>query len=167
MIQELMFWFDDDPGRGAADKIVRAIERYRQKHGHGPDLCYVNPTLPNCPDEVGGVKVTATLSVLQHYFWLGMSNARQPAKSAKTQENFIAYEFTKPTTANQDYPTPDELTMARRMESAILLLGLEIKVDEQALRQEPPSRQQAIADELQAAIAHARKAQGLLRHEGD
>ena len=79
----------------------------------------------------------------------------------------IFYEFTKPTTDNQDYPTPAEMEMVRRTESAIVLLGLNITVNSQVMGQETRDRQQAIADELAEAILHARKAQRLLRHEGD
>ena len=76
MIQEGMLWYDDDPGRGVADKIVRATARYEQKYGHSPDVCYVNPSaITHGPTQVGSVKVLPAATVLLWHFWLGVEAA--------------------------------------------------------------------------------------------
>jgi hypothetical protein len=73
MIQEGLLWFDNDPGRGVADKVVRATARYQHKYGHSPDVCYVHPAaLTNCPAQVSNVKVLPSPTVLLHHFWLGV-----------------------------------------------------------------------------------------------
>lgn len=74
MIQEGLLWFDDSPTRATADKITRAIVRYRQKYGHNPDICYVNPAClaPSDMSEGAAVQVLAAKSVLPYHFWLGV-----------------------------------------------------------------------------------------------
>ena len=96
MIQEGLLWFDDHPTRPVRDKIERAVQRYQQKYGHNPDVCYVHPAqlAPEGhpgdkegdlslaedvnPGQVPGVKVLPAKSVLPHHFWLGIQS--QPAE---------------------------------------------------------------------------------------
>ena len=74
MIQEGLLWFDDDPGRAVADKVARAVQRYQQKYGHAPDVCYVHPgQVPERELSVGPVKVLSAQTVLPHHFWLGVT----------------------------------------------------------------------------------------------
>jgi hypothetical protein len=75
MIQEGLLWFDDDPARAVGDKVRRAVQRYQQKYGHKPDVCYVNPKhlKPGDPEQVEGVKILPAQTVLPFHFWLGMS----------------------------------------------------------------------------------------------
>lgn len=71
MIQEGLLWFDDDPARSIADKVSRAVQRYQQKYGHNPDVCYVHPgQMPEHELSVGPVKVLTAPTVLLHHFWL-------------------------------------------------------------------------------------------------
>ena len=76
MIQEGMqgmLWYDDDPKRGAADKVARAAQRYEQKYGHSPDVCYVHPRqMEERTLSVGTVKVLPAQTVLPYHFWLGV-----------------------------------------------------------------------------------------------
>ena len=74
MIQEGLLWFDDDPVRATSDKIARAVQRYQQKYGHRPDVCYVHPAHLKESDvqPAGEVKVLPAKSVLPHHFWLGI-----------------------------------------------------------------------------------------------
>ena len=76
MIQEGLLWFDDDKTRGLADKVARAAQRYQQKYGHSPDVCYVNPGALRGNEghdaRVESVKVLPAKSVLPHHFWLGI-----------------------------------------------------------------------------------------------
>ncbi len=82
MIQEGLLWYDDDPGRSIADKVSRAVQRYQQKHGHAPDVCYVHPGqvreegLRVGVVNIGLVKVLPAKTVLPHHFWLGVLDKR-------------------------------------------------------------------------------------------
>jgi len=85
MIQEGLLWFDDSPSRAVTEKIERAVQRYQQKYGHHPDVCYVHPAHlkegeVSVADALGttGVKVLPAKSVLPHHFWLGTLS--QPGK---------------------------------------------------------------------------------------
>ena len=80
MIQEGLLWFDDSPSRAVTEKIERAVQRYQQKYGHHPDVCYVHPAhLKEGEVSVAeGVKVLPAKSVLPHHFWLGTQS--QPGK---------------------------------------------------------------------------------------
>jgi hypothetical protein len=71
MIQEGLLWFDDSATRPLADKIERAVQRYEQKYGHKPDVCYIHPGEGEADPEAS-VKVLPAKSVLPHHFWLGM-----------------------------------------------------------------------------------------------
>jgi len=79
MIQEGLLWFDDDPERAMGDKIARAAQRYRQKYGHSPNVCYVHPAHL----KEGGmglseeIKVLPAKSVLPHHFWLGVLGQKE------------------------------------------------------------------------------------------
>jgi hypothetical protein len=87
MIQEGLLWFDDDPARATGDKIARAAQRYRQKYGHSPDVCYVHPAhLKEGGTPLKGVlgmglseeiKVLPAKSVLPHHFWLGVLGQKE------------------------------------------------------------------------------------------
>jgi hypothetical protein len=84
MIQEGLLWFDDNPTRPVTDKIERAVQRYQQKYGHNPDVCYVHESEIRMQLKEGDlrlaedVKVVPAKSVLPHHFWLGIQS--QPAE---------------------------------------------------------------------------------------
>ena len=89
MIQEGLLWFDDNPTRPVSDKIERAVQRYQQKYGHTPDVCYVHESEIRAQLKEGelslaeGVKVLPAKSVLPHHFWLGMAEATNKRSSHK------------------------------------------------------------------------------------
>ncbi len=75
MMQEGLLWFDDDPNRATSDKVSRAVQRYEQKYGHSPDVCYVHPgQIKEHELSVGVVKVLPAQIVLPHHFWLGVAD---------------------------------------------------------------------------------------------
>jgi len=82
MLQEGLLWFDDDPVRPVGDKVARAIQRYRQKYGHNPNVCYVHPAhlREGGAESADGVKVLPAKSILPHHFWLGMAADSQRDK---------------------------------------------------------------------------------------
>jgi hypothetical protein len=79
MIIEGLLWFDDHPTRPVADKIERAVQRYTQKYGHAPDVCYIHPGEGEA-DPAGSVKVLPAKSVLPYHFWIGVENKRPKDK---------------------------------------------------------------------------------------
>jgi hypothetical protein len=78
-----LLWFDDDPRRGLEDKIGRAAQRYRDKYGRWPNMCYVHPQILS--DQAGSelrvacsslkpaslIRVVAAPNILLHHYWLG------------------------------------------------------------------------------------------------
>jgi hypothetical protein len=79
-----LLWYDADPQRGLEDKVGRAAQRYREKFGHLPDVCYVNPkTMDGRGDEAGPgmacrvegsqatIRILSARNILAHHFWLG------------------------------------------------------------------------------------------------
>ncbi len=82
MIQEGLLWFDDDPNRATSDKVARAVQRYEQKFGHSPDVCYVHPgQIQDRELSVGAVRLVPAQVVLPHHFWLGVAD--KPAAPAR------------------------------------------------------------------------------------
>ena len=77
MMQDGLLWYDDDPGRGVANKVLRAAERYQQKYGQEPTVCYVHAG--QAPESVGRIKIVVSKTVLLHHFWLGREDAASKA----------------------------------------------------------------------------------------
>ncbi|MFQ6002103.1 MAG: hypothetical protein ACE5LG_10640 [Anaerolineae bacterium] len=77
-----LLWFDDDPKKEVSLKIREAAERYFEKLGRQPNLCYVNPaTLPLPRDSaetegihLDGLRVLSSPLVLPDHFWVGESH---------------------------------------------------------------------------------------------
>lgn len=68
-----LLWFDDDPRRDLRTKITAAAQRYEQKFGRRPNICYVNPmTINGHTLEQDGVRVLAIQHIPPHHFWLGV-----------------------------------------------------------------------------------------------
>jgi hypothetical protein len=87
-MKEGLLWYDDSPGRDLADKVGRAAQRYRQKFGAAPDVCYVHPSALGSNGngkvrKVGEVRVASLPSVLRHHFWLGREEKRRKQKAAR------------------------------------------------------------------------------------
>lgn len=91
-MKEGLLWYDGDPGRNLSEKIKRAAQRYRQKYGAAPNICYVHPSVVSAPvptakgkvearkvQHVGGVQVASLPSVLRHHFWLGREETQREA----------------------------------------------------------------------------------------
>ena len=72
-----MLWYDNDPRTALAVKVARAADYYRQKYGHAPNMCLVNPSMlgDNRPDFPGGhagnVMIRPNHSVLPGHLWIG------------------------------------------------------------------------------------------------
>jgi len=84
VIQEGLLWFDDDPVRAVSDKIARAVQRYEQKYGRRPDVCYVHPSHLGKSDAQpsDGVRVVPAKSVLPYHFWVGIEAKKERRSSS-------------------------------------------------------------------------------------
>ena len=95
-MKEGLLWYDDDPGRDLSEKIRRAAQRYQQKFGARPNICYVHPSAMSASmpspkgrpgvgkvQRVGGMQVASLPSVLRHHFWLGREEKQGRRGAAK------------------------------------------------------------------------------------
>ncbi len=82
-MEEGLLWFDNDPKRDLAQKVGRAAQHYRRKHGRSPNVCYVHPSLlTDGTRQIDGVQVATLASVLRHHFWIGEERKAQDSESA-------------------------------------------------------------------------------------
>ena len=69
-----LLWYDDDPRRDLDQKITDAVQRFVEKFGVTPDLCYVHPsTASQEVEEVGTVQLKTVPYVLPNHFLIGLS----------------------------------------------------------------------------------------------
>ena len=67
-----LLWFDGDSGKGLAQKIESAIERYRETFGRAPNTCYVHPKDLNGGEvSTQGVRIVAASNILRNHLWVG------------------------------------------------------------------------------------------------
>jgi len=78
-----LLWYDGDNQRLLHEKIRQAAQRYRQKYGRMPTICYVHPSAlaGQAAPEPGldcrwedcstTIWVIAAPNILPHHFWLG------------------------------------------------------------------------------------------------
>jgi hypothetical protein len=67
-----MLWFDNDPRTALKVKVRRAADYYRQKYGHLPNLCLVNPCMLSEPlVEADKVAIRSNRSILPGHLWIG------------------------------------------------------------------------------------------------
>ncbi len=79
-------WFDNDPDRTVEEKVLRAVQRYREKFGRAPDVCYVHPQAIGKGElQCGPVRVIAARHILLHHFWLGVeASSKGPPRTRAT-----------------------------------------------------------------------------------
>lgn len=72
-----MLWFDSNHQQDVSLRIERASSYYKSKYGREPELCYVHPSMLGglTHNEVGGLKVKTSQTVLPNHFWLGVEKA--------------------------------------------------------------------------------------------
>ena len=98
LIEEGLLWYDNDPKADLAEKIRRAVTRYREKYGRPANVCYVNPvTLSGRPAPDGSfdlplgngvsVRVVQVRNVLPHHFWVGISTKQETSSRALGARN--------------------------------------------------------------------------------
>ena len=80
-----MLWFDDSPA-SLSDKLNQAVAYYRQKYGHGPTHCLVNPkTLGAGKGTISGVVVREAHNVMPNHYWIGTDDSINALKQATSQ----------------------------------------------------------------------------------
>ena len=77
-----LLWFDDDPDCTIEEKVLQAATRYREKYGHPPNVCYVNPadfitsatTNPPYVEAVNkDIEIYPLHTILRHHLWIGVA----------------------------------------------------------------------------------------------
>ena len=93
-----LLWYDGDSRSGVGEKVARAAQRYVQKMGRSPTVCYLHPGACaaaaqadlECRLAEGTilVRLTPTVRILPNHFWLGEEEpaaggqARRPAAAS-------------------------------------------------------------------------------------
>ncbi len=86
-----MLWFDNDPHTSLLGKVQRAVEYYRRKYGHEPNLCLVHPTMlqeeQTLLSQAGerGIAIRAYRAVLPGHFWIGIEEDEQAQRAGKSR----------------------------------------------------------------------------------
>jgi hypothetical protein len=80
-----MLWFDDSKA-SLSDKVKQAVDYYRQKYGHGPTHCLVNPkTLGDGKGQISGVVVREAHNVMPNHYWIGTDDSISALKQVPSQ----------------------------------------------------------------------------------
>jgi len=76
-------WFDSDPQRTFEEKVRLATQRYREKFGHAPTVCYVNDGQVSAQRKLncGPVRIIGVHNILPHHFWLGVADVPDVEKN--------------------------------------------------------------------------------------
>ncbi len=69
-----MLWLDMRQEGSLEGRIEQAASYYREKYGHQPDLCYVNPSTEGgeIPPVAAGLRIKTDITVQPAHFWLGV-----------------------------------------------------------------------------------------------
>lgn len=75
-MQAGLLWFDNDPARTIAAKATAAAERFTEKFGVEPNVCYVSARAQKEDDVVipfhqGQLHLRPATNILQNHFWIG------------------------------------------------------------------------------------------------
>lgn len=83
MTRKGLLWFDNDPRRSLEEKVERAVRRYKEKFGHMPNVCYINPALldhrkggASLSVQKSTVKLVPSPTVLPNHFLLSFVEKR-------------------------------------------------------------------------------------------
>ena len=87
-MKEGLLWYDDSPGHDLSEKIKRAAQKYKQKFGTVPDVCYVHSSALNGKaQKVGGIRVSSRPTMLRHHFWVGQEKKQHSRRKVKPTQN--------------------------------------------------------------------------------
>lgn len=76
-MQAGLLWFDNDPTRPLSAKATAAAERFSEKFGVTPDVCYVSARLLKegelvIPFREGQLRLAPASNILANHFWIGV-----------------------------------------------------------------------------------------------
>jgi hypothetical protein len=74
-----MLWFDNDPATTLSVKIQKAMDYYRKKFGHIPDLCLVHPSMMDKDQhqlELGKLIIRSYKPVTPGHLWIGIEDQK-------------------------------------------------------------------------------------------
>lgn len=69
-MSEGLLWLDDDPDRTTAEKVRRAAQRYEEKCGRPPTVCYCHRDVE--PQTVDGVRLEPRPWMLRGHWQVGI-----------------------------------------------------------------------------------------------
>ena len=77
-MQAGLLWFDSEPTRTVAVKVAAAAERFQQKFGFAPDVCYISAKTLNegelsIPFHEGQLRLVPANNILKNHFWIGLA----------------------------------------------------------------------------------------------
>ncbi len=76
-----LLWFDDAPKKEVSLKVKEAAERYFEKFGRWPNLCYVSPhSFPLEGVHLDGLRLLSSPLVLPDHFWVGEGHHSKEAE---------------------------------------------------------------------------------------
>lgn len=78
-----LMWADSNPKTSTKDKILGAMEYYKNKYGSAANKVYVHPSM--LIESWDGVTIAASRSVMPNHFWIGTEYI-QPSQEMSRQE---------------------------------------------------------------------------------
>ena len=78
-MQTGLLWFDNEPGRTLVVKATAAAERFQEKYGITPDVCYVSERSlkdgeVSIPFREGRLRLVPASNMLLNHFWIGQND---------------------------------------------------------------------------------------------
>lgn len=68
-----LLWYDAHTDKSIIDKIHEASDRYFERFGMRPTVCYVNPkAMPADPPVLDGLTLKSAPTILPNHLWLGV-----------------------------------------------------------------------------------------------
>jgi hypothetical protein len=79
-MQAGLLWYDSEPSRSVAAKAAAAAERFQEKFGVVPDVCYVSAKALKdgelvVPFHNGQLRLVPANNILVNHFWIGLAGS--------------------------------------------------------------------------------------------
>ncbi len=72
-----MLWFDNDPSTNLSQKIQKAIDYYKKKFGHIPNLCLVHPSMFDSGVNLDSLTIRPYRPVMPGHLWIGIEEEKK------------------------------------------------------------------------------------------
>lgn len=70
-MNEGMLWLDDNKERTIEDKVLRAVDWYKDHYGPKPNICFVNQGEIKEELQLKGISVRPAGFIRPNHFWVG------------------------------------------------------------------------------------------------